>query len=97
MIFVFTVIAAILGFIPGASFILIPMEMYIVYKFANESGRFNLFEFCAFGAALWAVSAILIGFAQILHFIPLIGQVANSIVAGSVMYFVGHAAEKHYA
>ena len=42
MIFKFAVFGGLVAFIPGASFILIPLELHIVYKIAD---KYNSFEF----------------------------------------------------
>ncbi len=97
MIETFAIIAAVVGFIPGGSFILIPMEMILLWNISHKYGKFHFGEWLGFGEALWTISLVLIGLASILHINPLIGQLANSIVAAGAIYVIGKAAESHYS
>ncbi len=91
----FTIFAFFVGFIPGGSFILIPAEMLLVYLILNKNENFKLTEFVPVCILLVASSAFLKGLALLLHAIPILGQITNSIIAASVMYLVGTLAESH--
>ena len=97
MLLGFTVIAAFIGLIPGGHFILIPMEIYLVYSTSKKYDAFNFLEFIVMSGVLIAATTFLGGLATFLHVIPVIGQLANSIVAAGVMYGIGYTAEDHYS
>lgn len=93
----FAIAGAVVGFIPGGSFILIPMEVYLIYQIARRHNAFEPLPFVAMAAALVTISGFLKGLATFLHALPLIGQVANSVVAGGFILIVGTAAEQYYS
>lgn len=97
MIFKFAVFGGLVAFIPGASFILIPLELHIVYKIADKYNSFELFPFIMMSAAIISISFFLKGLASFLHPFPIIGQFANSIVAFGFILILGRLAEKHYS
>jgi len=97
MILVFAIIGAIVAFVPGASFFLIALEIYLVYHFAHKHPSFSLIPFLGISAGLVSISLVLKGLATFLHVMPLVGQVSNSIVAFAFIMFIGNAAEKHYS
>jgi hypothetical protein len=97
MVFAFASIGAVISLIPGASFILIPLEVYLIYQIATKHNAFEFGPFLAMSAALVTISAFLKGLATFLHAIPLIGQLANSLVAFGFIWFVGLLAEQYYA
>lgn len=95
MIKIFVIAAAVIGLLPGASFVLIPLELILVYKILDNYKKFDIFKYLGFAAALVTVSTFLKGFSSLLHFMPIVGQFANSIVAASFMYLVGVLLTKH--
>jgi hypothetical protein len=97
MILTFALIGAVVALFPMASFILIPMEVALLYQIASKYNAFELGPFLAMTAALVTISTLLKGLASILHFIPVFGQVANSLVAFGFISLVGTLAERHYA
>ncbi len=97
MIFIFAIIGAFLAIIPGASFLLIPLELLMLYLIANKHEVFELGEFLAISAALITISGFLKGLASFLHSVPVLGQLANSLVAGGFILIVGWLAQQHYA
>lgn len=97
MVVVFAIIGAVLGFVPGGSFIMIPMEIFLVYSIQKKYDAFDFVTFILLAGALGACSIFLKGLASFLHVIPLIGQFANSIVGAGFILIVGNLAEQHYA
>ena len=97
MIVTFTIIAAIIGLVPGGHFILIPMEIFLVYRISQNHNAFDFLQFIVMTGVLIAATGFLGGLASFLHVIPVIGQLANSIVAAGVMYFIGSTAENYYS
>jgi hypothetical protein len=97
MINIFSCIGAVVAFIPGASFFLIVLEVYLVYHIAKDSNRFHMFEFLGLATVLVGVSFVLKGAASFLQVIPVIGQFANSIVAFCFIQFIGKLANSHYS
>ncbi len=91
----FTVFAFFIGFIPGGSFILIPAEMLLVYLILNKNKNYKLTEFVPICVLLAVSSTFLKGLALLLHAIPLLGQITNSLIASGFMYLVGTLAESH--
>lgn len=96
MVLKYAIIGAIVALVPMASFVLIPMEVYMVYKIATRHQAFDLVHFAVFAAALVAVSTILKGMATYLHVIVGIGQLANAGIAFFFILALGAVAEKHY-
>ena len=94
---VFAVIGALVAFFPGASFTLIPMEVFLVYKIARKHNAFDFTAFITMMSALVLISGFLKGLATFLQVLPLIGQFANSIVAASFIIVLGLLAEQFYA
>jgi hypothetical protein len=97
MVLMFAWIGAVIALVPGASFILIPMEIILLYQIASKHNAFELAPFLAMTAALVTISAFLKGLATFLHAIPIFGQIANSLVAFGFIYIVGLLAERHYS
>lgn len=96
MIFGFAAIGALVAFIPGASFVLIPLELIMLYLIADKNNAFELPPFLAMGAGIATMSAFLKGLASLLHILPGVGQIANSLVAFAFIAVVGALAEKYY-
>src|SRR5271168_3993304 len=97
MILTFALIGAVLGFVPGGSFLLIPMEVYLLYSIMTKYNAFDWMPFLGTAGFLCAVSVTLKGLATFLHGIPGVGQVANSLVAFSFIMALGNLAERHYS
>lgn len=89
----FSTIAFFVGFIPGGSFILIPGEMILVYLIQKKNNSFVLRDFVIICGVLIASSTFLKGLALLLHAIPVLGQITNSIIASGFMFLVGTLAE----
>jgi hypothetical protein len=90
-------IGAAVAFVPGASFILIPMEVFMVYRIASKHNAFEFGPFIVMTAAVVSISVFLKGLATFLHALPVIGQLANSLVAFGFIFVLGLLAERHYS
>lgn len=97
MIFAFALIGAVVGFIPGGSFLLIPMEVCLLYRIMNKHNAFDWMPFFGTAAMLCGVSAVLKGLASLSQAVPVIGQIANSLVAFGFIMAFGTLAEQHYS
>ncbi len=97
MIIVCAFIGFIVGFIPMASFLLIPLEGYLLYSIMDKYHAFDLWVFLGSFTVLAGLSFLLKGLASFLHALPGIGQFANSIVACGWILVFGFLADKHYA
>lgn len=92
----FAILGSFVALIPGASFLLIPMELFMLYLIASKYGAFDLAPFLAMGAALVTISGFLKGLATFLHAMPIVGQAANSLVACAFILVVGTLADNFY-
>jgi hypothetical protein len=97
MILAFATIGGVVAFIPGASFILIPMELIMLYKIATKYNAFEFFPFIIMAGTLVTISLFLKGLAAFLYPVPVIGELANSLVAFGFIFVVGMLADKYYA
>ena len=97
MVFAFALIGAVVALIPLASFILIPMEVYLVYKIADRHNAFEFVPFLLVSAALVPISGVLKGLATMLQGFPVLGQIANSLVAFGFIMAIGSLAERYYS
>lgn len=96
--FGFAFIGGLVAFIPGASYLLIPMEVYLLYKIAMRyCDHLDVPSFVGAATALVAGSTFLKSLALFLNPIPVIGQIANSLVAFGFIVAFGLLAEHHYA
>jgi hypothetical protein len=93
---VYVVIGALVALFPLASFVLIAVEVVMVYQIAKSHNAFHLGDLIWFCSVMVIVSLFLKFLATWLHLIPGIGQLANSIVAGGFIYFVYDVADTHY-
>lgn len=93
-ILVYAIVGAVVALIPFASFLLVIMELIMLHQIARQHGK-NLGGGYAFG--LVAVSGLLKGLATLLHTIPVIGQIANSLVAFGFILLLGKAAESAFS
>jgi len=97
MILAFALIGAVIGFVPGGSFLMIPMEVYLLYRIMNKHNAFDWMPFFGTAAMLCGISAVLKGLASLLQALPVIGQIANSLVAFGFIMAFGNLAEQHYS
>jgi hypothetical protein len=97
MVFAFAAIGAVVALIPGGSFVLIPLELIMLYMIADKNNAFELPPFLAMGAGIATMSAVLKGLASLMHVVPIVGQIANSLVAFGFIVVVGLLAEKYYS
>jgi hypothetical protein len=97
MVLKFALLGAVVALIPGAAFILIPMELFMLYQIAGKHNAFEMAPFLGMSAALVTISVFLKGLATFLHLIPGLGQIANSLVAFGFISVVGTLAEQYYS
>ncbi|MEI7870152.1 MAG: hypothetical protein WCI11_19890 [Candidatus Methylumidiphilus sp.] len=92
----YVLIAGVLGFLPGIAFGLILVEVYMVFGIAHGYGVDNTGEIALFCFKAGVISAALKAVAHALHFAPVIGQIANSIVAIVFVVILYNIADSHY-
>lgn len=83
--------------IPGSAFLLIPLEWALLGRIMAKHKAFDLLPFLGIATILSGVSAVLKGLAATLQFIPIVGWVANSLVAFSFILVLGIVADRHYS
>jgi hypothetical protein len=94
---VYVVIAGLFGLAPGISYLLILMEAWMIFSIAHSHNVDNtgeIFVFCVYAAV---ISAVLKSVAHLLHLAPVIGQIANSLVAMVFVFALYNIADSHYA
>jgi hypothetical protein len=89
--------AGVFGFIPGVAYLLIVMETWMIYSIAHGYGVDNLGEIVFYCGVAGTISFVLKSVAHLLHLAPLIGQIANSIVAMVFVFALYSIADSHYA
>ena len=95
--FIYILIAAVLGFIPFAAYLLVPMEAWMIFDIAHGYGVDNTAEIVFFCIKAGVVSAFLKTVAHLIHLAPVVGQVANSIVAVVFIVALYNVADSHYS
>lgn len=95
MKFAYAFVAALMGLIPGAALLLILLEIGMFYHICHKHKAPVLGEGLALAGGLIAVSFLLKGLAQFLHVIPILGQMANSLVAFAVVLGLGFIFENY--
>ncbi len=96
MKFTYVAIGALVALIPMASFALIGLEVVMIYQIAKSRDAVSVSDLAWFCARIIAMSFFLKILVAWLHFIPVVGQIANSLVAAGFIYFVYNVAEFHY-
>jgi hypothetical protein len=94
---IYILIAGALGFLPAVSYALILMESWMIFDVAHGYGVDNTGEIVLFCIKSGAISAVLKTVAHALHLAPVIGQIANSIVAIVFVAALYNIADSHYA
>jgi hypothetical protein len=94
---VYVGIGAFVALFPFASFVLIALEVVMVFQIAKKHDAVHLGDIVWFCTIMIIVSAVLKFIAVWLHFIPLIGLVSNSLTAAAFIYFAYDLADAHYA
>lgn len=94
---IYAIIGAVVAFIPGASFLLILLEGFMVSQIAHRHNISALVEIVKFMAALVTISVVLKGAASILHVLPVIGQFGNSLFAFGFIWAIAKIANQHFA
>jgi hypothetical protein len=96
MRFVYVTIGALIALFPMASYVLIAVEVVMVYQIAKSYDAVHLGDLLWFCSKMMLISFFLKFLASWLHFIPGLGQIANSLVAGGFIYFAYDVADSHY-
>jgi uncharacterized protein (DUF697 family) len=102
LVLVYTLIAAVVAFvtapIPGTSLLLTGLEIYMIVHLAKvHDFKLGLKEIGFSAVALWGVSTVLKDAAlEVLTFFPVIGWVAESIVAAMFVFFLGNLAHLYF-
>ena len=92
----YVVIAGVLGLFPGISYFLIIMETWMIFNVAHGYHVDNTGEIAFWCTVSAVVSAVLKTVAHTLHLAPVVGQIANSIVAMLFVAGVYTWADAHY-
>src|SRR5882724_9220742 len=91
----YAIAGAVIGFIPGGSVLLLILEFVMFYHICKLHDTTMTHEGIGFIAAITGVEFLFKAAAELIHALPIIGQFANSIVAGSVVYALGYLVENH--
>jgi hypothetical protein len=93
----YALIAGFLGVIPGSPFLLILLDVWIIYEAACRYDVSAFGEIASYLTLATFIGFVLKGFANFLHAIPLVGQLANAIVAGVYTYFLYNVVDTHFS
>lgn len=93
----YALVAGCLGLLPGIAFALILVEVHMIFGIAHGYVIDNAGEIAFFCFKAGAISAALKAAAHALHVVPVIGQVANSIVAIAFVVVLYNIADSHYS
>jgi hypothetical protein len=93
---IYILIALVLGFVPGIAYGLILVESYMIFDIAHGYGVDSTGEIVFFCFKAGVVSAVLKTVAHAIHLVPIIGQVANSLVAAVFVFGLYNVADSHY-
>jgi uncharacterized protein (DUF697 family) len=102
LILTYTVIAGVVAFvtapIPGTSLLLTGLEIYMLVHIARiHEFKLGLKEIGYSAVAIWGVSTLLQDAAmEILTYFPVIGWVAEAIVAAVFVFFLGSLADIYF-
>jgi uncharacterized membrane protein len=96
-IYGFAAIGAVVAFIPFASYLLIFLELYLLYKIVTCYGELQVPTFAAVATGLVAASVTLKSLALTLNVFVGTGQIANSLVAFGFIVAFGLLAQHHYS
>ena len=92
------VVSAVTAPIPGTSLLLTALEIYMIVHLAKvHEFKLGLKEIGYSAVAIWGISTLLKDTAmEILNFIPVIGWVAEVIVAVLFVFFLGNLANLYF-
>ena len=102
LVLIYTLIAgvvlAVTAPIPGTSLLLTALEIYMIVHLAKaHEFKLGLKEIGYSAVAIWGISTLLKDTAmEILNFIPVIGWVAEVIVAVLFVFFLGNLANLYF-
>lgn len=97
MKFVYVAIGAVIAFFPMASYVLLAVEVVMIYNIAKSYDAVNVLDLVWFCIKMGVVSLVLKFLASWLYLFLGIGWIANSLIAGGFIYFVYDVADSHYA
>ena len=92
------VISALTAPIPGTSLLLTALEVYMIVHLAKIHGfKLGLKEIGYSAVALWGISTVLKDTAlEVLTFFPVIGWLAEVIIAVLFVFFLGNLADLYF-
>lgn len=90
-------LGALVALFPMASFVLLALEVAMVFYIAKSHDAVYVGDLFAFCTVMGIVSLVLKFIAAWLHLIPVIGQVSNSVVAALFIFFIYDLADAHYS
>jgi hypothetical protein len=93
----YVLLGAIVALFPFASFLLVGIEVLMVFQISKKHDAVNVLDLAWFCLCMILVSVFLKFIALWLHAIPVLGQISNSLVAAGFIYFVYDVADAHYA
>ena len=102
LILIYTLIAGVVAFvtapIPGTSLLLTGLEIYMLVHIARiYEFKLGLKEIGYSAVAIWGISTLLQDVAmEILTFFPVIGWIAEAIVAAVFVFFLGSLADMYF-
>jgi uncharacterized protein (DUF697 family) len=102
LVLIYTLIAGTIAFvtapIPGTSLLLTGLEMYMLVHIAKvHDFKLGIKEIGISAVTIWGVSTLLQDTAlEILTFFPVIGWVAEAIVAALFVFFLGSLANLYF-
>ena len=102
LILTYTLIAGVVAFvtapIPGTSLLLTGLEIYMLVHIARiYEFKLGLKEIGYSAVAIWGISTLLQDVAmEILTFFPVIGWIAEAIVAAVFVFFLGSLADMYF-
>jgi uncharacterized protein (DUF697 family) len=102
LILTYTAIAGVVAFvtapIPGTSLLLTGLEIYMLVHIARiHEFKLGLKEIGYSAVAIWGISTLLQDAAmEILTYFPVIGWVAEAIVAAVFVFFLGSLADMYF-
>jgi len=92
------IISAVTAPIPGTSLLLTALEVYMIVHLAKvHEYKLGFKEIGSIAVAIWGISTLLQDTAlEILTFVPVIGWMAEVIVAVVFVFFLGMLANLHF-
>lgn len=96
MKFFYMAIGAAVALIPMASFVLIALEVFMIFQIAKSHNAISVSDLAWFCSVIVVISLVLKFIATWFHFFLGIGQIANALIAAAFIYVVYDVADAHY-